>query len=82
MVQNYPDMTDRQVMQRLLLGEWKLVLTLGASIGPDRLTRLTSRGWIELRVFDGKQQIRITPQGLEAFKTKLPEYYVTKRNKR
>lgn len=73
-VQKLPDMNDRQVMQALLSGKWKMVHVLGIALGPARLARLLRVRWIELREHNGKQQIRLTPLGLEAFRAKLPSY--------
>ena len=82
MARKLPDMSDRQVLQCLLSGDWKLLRKLRVNAGPDRLRRLTQMRWIELREHDGKLQIRITPLGLEMFKAKLPEGYLTRHVRR
>jgi hypothetical protein len=65
---------DRQVMQRLTSGEWKMIHRLDAEIGDRLLSRLIGFGWVEQRRQDGKLQIRISPFGREALKAKLPEF--------
>ena len=67
-----PKMRDRQVMQHLKGGAWKPIWQLGAPAGDRLLNRLVGFGWIERRQQDGRIQIRLTPQGLEALKAPLP----------
>jgi len=44
-----PNMIHRQIMQRLLSGEWKLLSRLGVMAGDGLLKRMNSLGWIERR---------------------------------
>jgi len=64
-----PNICDRQVLQRLLSGEWKNLFRLDISVGHLQLKRLVTLGWVEQRENDGKPQIRITADGVSAFKT-------------
>jgi hypothetical protein len=65
-----PNIRDRQVLQRLLSGEWKNIFRLDTLVGALQLKRLLALGWIEHREHDGKPQIRITAEGLSAFKAR------------
>jgi hypothetical protein len=64
-----PNIRDRRVLQRLLSGEWKKVFRLDTSVGVLQLKRLAAIGWIEQRDHEGKPEIRITSEGLSAFRT-------------
>jgi DNA-binding PadR family transcriptional regulator len=72
MTSELPKMRDRQVMQYLTSGQWKPIWQLKVSAGERLLDRMVGFGWIERREQDGRLQIRITPQGLEALRTPLP----------
>jgi hypothetical protein len=65
-----PNIRDRQVLQRLLSGEWKNIFRLDILVGALQLKRLVALGWVEQREQDGKPQIRITSEGLSAFKAR------------
>jgi DNA-binding PadR family transcriptional regulator len=81
MMSQLPKMRDRQVMQRLELGKWKLIWQLAVPAGERLLARLVDLGWIERREQDGRLQIRITPKGLEVLKVRLPDYTYQKRSR-
>ena len=68
-----PNMTHRQILQRLLSGEWKTLTQLGVMAGDGLLERLNNRGWIELREVGRTREIKITPAGIEALRARIPE---------
>ena len=68
-----PNMTHRQVLQRLLSGEWKTLTQLGVMAGDGLLERLSNHGWIERRVIGRTREIKITPAGIEALRARIPK---------
>ncbi len=65
-----PNVRDRQILQRLLSGEWKSIFRLDTQVGILQLKRLRELGWIEQRQQEEQSsQIRITSAGVTAFKT-------------
>lgn len=68
-------------MQHLKSGEWKPVWQLAVPAGERLLGRMVGFGWIERREQDGRWQIRITSQGLEALRAPLPHYTYQKRSR-
>ena len=57
---------QRQLMQYLRSGDWKLVAKLPVSASPDTLNRITQYGWIERRSGGPRSEIKLTPEGLIA----------------
>jgi DNA-binding PadR family transcriptional regulator len=72
MTATIPNMIHRQIMQRLLFGEWKTLTQLGVMVGEGLLQRMNSRGWIERRGEGRNQEIKITPAGAKALAAKIP----------
>jgi hypothetical protein len=75
-----PNMTHRQVLQRLLSGEWKTLTQLGVMAGDGLLERLKKHGWIERRVVGRTHEIKITPAGVEALRARIPNNPLSSRH--
>jgi hypothetical protein len=58
------DGRQRQVLDHLRFGDWKLRDRLPVPLGARMLERLLELGWVEVRA----REIRITESGLEALK--------------
>ena len=67
-----PNMTHRQVLQRMPSGEWKTLIRLGVAVGEGLLVRMARHGWIEQRGVGRSQEIKITPAGIEAMRARIP----------
>ena len=67
-----PNMIHRQILQRLLSGEWKTLIQLGVMAGEGLLERLHKHGWIERRALGRYPEIRITSAGIEAMRARIP----------
>ena len=62
---------QRQLMQYLRSGDWKLVATLPVVASAGTLNRLTDYGWIERRGGGPQAEIKLTPAGLLALRTPI-----------
>lgn len=60
---------QRQLMQYLRSGDWKLVAKLPVSASPVMLNRIADYGWIERRGGGSRSEIKLTPAGLVALQT-------------
>jgi hypothetical protein len=67
-----PNMLHRQILQRMLSGEWKTLIQLGVAVGEGLLVRMIKHGWIEQRGIGKSHEIKITPAGFEAMRARIP----------
>jgi hypothetical protein len=67
-----PNMIHRQIMQRLLSGEWKTLTQLGVMAGEGLSTQMNNRGWIERRSVGRDHETRIASDGREAQRATIP----------
>jgi hypothetical protein len=66
----FPDMNQRQVMQTLLGGGWKL-LDGRVPYSVQGIKTMLDKGWIEQRNDGEKPTFRITAAGIAAFRARL-----------
>jgi hypothetical protein len=69
-----PTMTHRQLMQRLRTDQWRTVASLGSSAGEGALNTMARNGWIERNGEGQATEVRLTTEGLEALRAKLPQH--------
>ena len=62
---------QRQLMQYLRQGDWKLVTTIPVSASPTTLSRISGYGWIERRGGGPRAEIKLTPAGLVALQARI-----------
>jgi hypothetical protein len=62
---------QRQLMQYLRAGEWKIVTKIPVSASLRTLDRISSNGWIERRGFGPRSEIKLTPAGLAALQAPI-----------
>ena len=67
-----PNMIHRQLLQRMLSGEWKTLNQLDIAAGEGLLVRMTNHGWIERQGNGRDHKLKITPTGIEAMKAPIP----------
>jgi hypothetical protein len=60
------DNRQRQVLDHLQFGQWKLRDRLPVPLDDRMLERLLQLGWVELRAGDAGSEIRMTESGLTA----------------
>ena len=63
--------SQRQLMQHLRSGDWKIVAMLPAAASASTLNQLTDYGWIERRGGGPRAEIKLTPAGLLALQTPI-----------
>ena len=62
---------QRQLMQYLRSGDWKIVTKIPVSASPTTLNRIGSYGWIERRGGGPRSEIKLTPAGLVALQARI-----------
>lgn len=62
---------QRQLMQYLRAGDWKVVAKLPVVASEHMVEQLTHFGWIELRGDGAKAEIKLTPIGLSALQARI-----------
>jgi len=62
---------QRQLMQYLRSGNWKIVAKIPVSASPTTLDRISSYGWIERRGGGPRSEIKLTPAGLVALQARI-----------
>lgn len=67
-----PNMIHRQIMQRLLSGDWKTLTQLGVMAGEGLLDSMAKHGWIERRSVGRHPEIKITSAGIDAMRAPIP----------
>ena len=68
-----PNSTQRQIMQRLRIDQWRSFSSLKVHVGNKILRRLEINGWIERRIEDQILELKLTFEGSEALRAKIPE---------
>jgi hypothetical protein len=63
--------SQRQVMQYLRSGDWKIVAKLPIAATAGALSRLADYGWIERRGGGLRSEIKLTPAGLAALQAPI-----------
>jgi hypothetical protein len=67
-----PVANQRQVMQRLRTDEWRSPAKLNVAAGPGLLNTLLANGWIERRGQGPALELKLTAEGLDALRAKIP----------
>ena len=67
----YPNIRQRNILQKLMQAEWTPHKQL-APAGEAMLGNMISIGWIERRGSDGHASYRITEMGRQAFRLPMP----------
>lgn len=62
---------QRQLMQYLRSGDWKIVTKIPVSASPTTLSRIDSYGWIERRGGGPRSEIKLTAAGLVALQARI-----------
>ncbi len=70
MTAQLPNSSQRQILQRLRIDQWRLFPSL--KVGNKVLRRLEINGWIERRIQGHTLELRLTFEGLEALTAKIP----------
>ena len=67
----FPNMTQRTIMQYLSLDDWKIAARLPIPAGELMLSRIRNYGWIEIRGEKQHTAIKLTPAGHEAMRSAI-----------
>jgi hypothetical protein len=62
---------QRQLMQYLRSGDWKIVASLPVVASEKMLKQITDYGWIERRSTGPRSEIKLTPAGLAAIQAPI-----------
>jgi hypothetical protein len=62
---------QRQLMQYLRSGDWKIAAKLPVVASEHMLSQITNYGWIEQRGGDQRFEIKLTPAGLAALQAPI-----------
>ncbi len=73
MKSSLPNATQRTVLQRLRTDVWRSFAKMNVVVGDKLLYRLISRGWVERRWEAGVLELKLTAEGLDALRAKIPE---------
>ena len=67
----FPNMSQRTIMQYLSLDDWKTAARLPIPAGELMLSRLHNYGWIEIRGEKQHTAVKLTPAGREAMRSAI-----------
>lgn len=73
MTAELPNSSQRQVLQRLRIDQWRLFPSLKVHVGKKVLHRLEINGWIERRIQGHTLELKLTFEGLKALTAKIPD---------
>ena len=62
---------QRQLMQYLGSGDWKILTKIPVFASRTTLNRITQNGWIERRGGGPRSEIKLTPAGLAALQARI-----------
>ena len=65
------NMTQRTILQYLTLTDWKMLKRLPIPAGEMTVSRLVHQGWIEIRGELPNAEVRLTPAGLNAMRSRI-----------
>ena len=63
------------MMQRLRTDTWRRVVKLSVPVGTAGLVKLVANGWVELQDSGQGTEARLTADGLDALRAKIPVTY-------
>ena len=67
-----PTPGQRDILQSLRLDTWRSFVQLNVIVSDYLLKRLVANGWIESRRVGGTVELKLTAQGMDALRAKIP----------
>jgi hypothetical protein len=67
-----PTPGQRDILQRLRLDSWRSFVQLNLFVSDYLLKRLEANGWVESRRLAGTIELKLTAEGLDALRAKIP----------
>jgi hypothetical protein len=75
MTVDLPNSSQRHILQRLSTDQWRSFDSLKVHVGNKVLRNLEINGWIERRIEGQTLELKLTFEGLEALKAKIPDHH-------
>ncbi len=77
-----PTSSQRHVLQRLRTDAWQSFASIKVTAGEKLLDGLAVKGWIERRGEGPALELKLTSEGLDALRAKIPEGFPSSLPKR